>query len=128
MNYFKIGADQYKVEIRAEGAHFIVALCLLCDGGRWAQRSFRGFWAPSRPAARRALKRELERLATDWHGKRANWTVARSEPWTFFHYLAERATERLAGSFDALADTARGAGRAMAALHEPLHKFAEVAR
>lgn len=95
MNYFKIDGRQYRAEVCATLTGYLATISApsLFNVG-WEEESHA--LRDTRPAARRALKRELERLATDRHGKRANWTIVRH--------------------------------RAMAAIHEPLHKFAGVNR
>lgn len=129
MNYFKIDGRQYRAEIRRTktdvGMVFDATVEVRRPRGGWFVEVFEV--SRTRPAARRALKREIERLATGPDGKRANWTIARSDRRAAWDRVIA-ATARTTEAFGGLALAAVGAGRAMAALHEPLHKFAEVAR
>lgn len=82
MNYFKVGGRQYRAEIRGGTNPVTGAPCFGVDIDIFDER---GGILPrvrlardTRPAARRALKKEIERLAIGPDGKRANWTITRS--------------------------------------------------
>lgn len=81
MNYFKIGGRQYRAEIYESKSPVTGAQCFDVDidviGGSAGIFPRARLVRDSRPAARRALKRELERLAIGPDGKRANWTIVR---------------------------------------------------
>lgn len=105
MNHFTINGKRYRAEIAANavgGDPFYFTIGVLNPYGWREQRRF----FATRPAARRALAREIERLAIGPDGKRANWSVV--YPLREF----EAWTERVAGAAGDLADSMRAAGDA----------------
>lgn len=113
MNCFKIGGRQYRAEIRKILPPFpdeYVAVIESIDGVY-----FNRLVARSRPAARRALKRELERLATGPDGKRANWKIVRRSPVVRIRVDASKAIASLRNASRALSLLGGAAAHAGAA-------------
>ena len=129
MNYFKIGARRYRAEIRQEKCDpsFAVTIEVLF-ANRWRDEYFD--YRATRPAARRALKRELERLAIDPDGRRANWTIVRRGPVVRIRVDASRATASLRKVSRALSLLGGAAAHAGAAFDDfgRAYRSPEVAR
>lgn len=106
MNYFKIGGNAYRAEIRERPAgslppEVVGSIEVFdADSGRWRCVGLHGRYA--RPAARRALKREIERLAIGPDGKRANWTTVRRGPTIRIRADVSRALRGLYRASDAI--------------------------
>jgi len=111
VNYFTIGGRRYRAEIREspdnrwpEKPFFVSVESIFC--GEWTTDTFD--FCASRPAARRALAREIDRLAIGPNGKRANWSVVYAGE--YFAALAESAGWA-ANSMRVFADATRDAAR-----------------
>lgn len=116
MNYFTIGGKRYWAEIREIRPPFPHEFIALVDSldethATWIVRR-------TRPAARRALKRELIRLATGPDGKRANWQIARRGPTIRIRIDVSRALHGLYRVSDAIRGFGIEAERASGAFGE----------